>query len=587
MAILLQANNLKKEYGGQKIFSGLSFTVSEKQKIGVVGRNGAGKSTLFKIVCGEEEADEGDLIIGKDTHIGYLKQNEEFKKDETAFEYLERQSGKPEWEIKKLAAKFELENEKLSGPAEALSGGWRMRLKLTGMLLREPNLFLLDEPSNYLDLSTILLLQDFLRSYRGSFMIISHDREFLKQTCEETLEISNTGCYHYPGNIESYLAFKEEKLTTLVKANESLDRQQQHLQEFVDRFRFKASKAKQAQAVIRKINKLENKRITIEHQAGITRINIPPVAKKKNTVLKMKNLSVGYGEKIIIRDIDIDCQAGEKVALLGLNGQGKSTLIKTLNHQLKTLHGSFHWTSDSKIVCHSQEEMEKLSGKEQAGDFLRKSAANDIKTEAVLKMAGDFLFKDEELKKPISVLSGGERSRLLLAGLLLSKPDVLLLDEPTCHLDFETTEALGIALNKFNGSVFFASHDRTFCSLVATDIIEIENGGAKKRYEEYEEYVARLEKKLLKKPEVVEVKEEVKNAATIKYQEIKERRKRIHQLEKELEKLQKQKKELMEYFLENYQEYNKEKNNELEAVKEAIWQKEEEWLKLTTKNEEI
>ena len=293
MAILLQANNLKKEYGGQKIFSGLSFAISEKQKIGVVGRNGAGKSTLFKIICNEEEVDDGDLIIGKDTHIGYLKQNEEFQKDESAFEYLERLSGKPEWEIKKLAAKFELGNEKLSGLAEALSGGWRMRLKLTGMLLKEPNLFLLDEPSNYLDLSTILLLQDFLRSYRGSFMIISHDREFLKQTCEETLEISGTGCYHYPGNIESYLAFKEEKLSTLVKANESLDRQQQHLQEFVDRFRSKASKAKQAQAVIRKISKLENKRITIEHQAGITRINIPVVTKKKNTVLKMKNLVTG------------------------------------------------------------------------------------------------------------------------------------------------------------------------------------------------------------------------------------------------------------------------------------------------------
>lgn len=584
MAILLQVNNLKKEYGGQKIFSGLSFAVSEKQKIGVIGRNGAGKSTLFKIICNQEEADDGELIIGKDTHIGYLKQNEKFQENETAFEYLERLSAKPEWQIKKLAAKFELDNEKLNLAAEALSGGWRMRLKLTGMLLKEPNLFLLDEPSNYLDLSTILLLEDFLRSYRGSFMIISHDREFLKQTCEETLEISSTGCYHYPGNIESYLSFKEQKLSTLVKANDSLDRQQQHLQEFVDRFRSKASKAKQAQAVIRKISKLENKRITIEHQAGITRINIPTVTKKKNTVLKMKNLSIGYGNKIIVEGINIDCQAGEKVALLGLNGQGKSTLIKTLNHQIKPLAGSFHWMSDSRIAYHSQEEMEKLKGKDQAGEYLRKIASGDVKTEAVLKMAGDFLFKDEELKKPISVLSGGEKSRLLLAGILLSKPDVLILDEPTCHLDFETTEALGLALNKYNGSVLFASHDRTFCSLVATDIIEIKNGYAKKRYEEYEEYVSHLEKELLKKPEIF-IPEEIKNNASIRYQQIKDRQKRIRQLEKELEKLQQKKKELMEYFLENYSNYDQEKNLELEKVKEGIWNSEEEWIKLSAENE--
>ena len=584
MAILLQGNNLSKEYGGQKIFSGLSFTVSEKQKIGVVGRNGAGKSTLFKIICGEESADDGDLLIGKDTHLGYLKQDESFKKNESAFEYLERMSTQPEWEIKKLAAKFELVGDKLNGPAEALSGGWRMRLKLVGMLLKEPNLFLLDEPSNYLDLSTILLLEDFLRSYRGSFMIISHDREFLKQTCEETLEISRTNCYHYPGNIESYLDFKEQKLTTLVKANEGLERQQQHLQEFVDRFRAKASKAKQAQAVIRKIGKLESKRITIEHQAGITRINIPLVEKKKNTALKMKNLRIGYGDRAIVEDIHIDCQAGEKIALLGLNGQGKSTLIKTLTGKIPPLSGSFHWMSGSKIAYHSQEEMEKMDGKRQAGDYLRQTAAPEIKTEAVLKMAGDFLFRDEELKKPISVLSGGEKSRLLLAGLLLSKPDVLILDEPTCHLDFETTEALGAALDRWSGTVLFASHDRTFCSMLATDIIEIKDGHAKKRYEEYEEYVARLEKELLKKPEII-IPETPKNSAAEKYQQLKERQKNIRTLEKELHKLQEKKKELMEYFLENYQNYSPEKSRELDEVKAAIWQKEEEWFALSSELE--
>ncbi|PIT94874.1 ABC transporter, partial [Candidatus Falkowbacteria bacterium CG10_big_fil_rev_8_21_14_0_10_39_9] len=202
-----------------------------------------------------------------------------------------------------------------------------MRLKLTGMLLTEPNLFLLDEPTNYLDLNTLLLLENYRRSYKGSFLIISHDREFLKRTCNETLDISASSCYHYPGNIEAYLAFKEKKLTTLIKANERLDHQQRHMQEFVDRFRSKASKAKQAQALIRKINKMEDKRITIEHRAGITRINISPTIKRQNLALRTNDLIIGYEHQPLISNINLDCRSQEKVAILGLNGQGKTTLI--------------------------------------------------------------------------------------------------------------------------------------------------------------------------------------------------------------------------------------------------------------------
>jgi len=274
-----------------------------------------------------------------------------------------------------------------------------MRLKLTGMLLTEPNLFLLDEPTNYLDLNTLLLLENYRRSYKGSFLIISHDREFLKRTCNETLDISASSCYHYPGNIEAYLAFKEKKLTTLIKANERLDHQQRHMQEFVDRFRSKASKAKQAQALIRKINKMEDKRITIEHRAGITRINISPTIKRQNLALRTNDLIIGYEHQPLISNINLDCRSQEKVAILGLNGQGKTTLIRTLTGFLPTIAGSFRWFSGSKIAYHGQEVINALSDKEQVGTYLRRLASSDIKTEAVLKMASDFLFKDEELKK--------------------------------------------------------------------------------------------------------------------------------------------------------------------------------------------
>ncbi len=589
MPILLQVQKLGKEYGGEKIFSNLSFAVSDKQKIGIIGRNGAGKSTLFRIITQTEQADEGQIIIHDNAKIGYLKQHDDWNKEESALQYLERLSGQAEWRARQVASKFELRADKLEQKADSLSGGWRMRLKLSGMLLQEPNLFLLDEPSNYLDLNTVLLLENYLRSYNGSFLIISHDREFLKKSCKETIEISKTGCYHYPGPIEAYLSFKAQKLATMIKANESLERQQEHWQDFINRFRSKASKAKQAQAMMRKISKLEEKRIKIESEAGLQRINIPKVVKKNNFVLKSTNLSIGYQDKSVVEDINLDLKAGEKLAILGLNGQGKSTLLKTLSGNLPPLSGSYHWSSDSRIALHSQEEMEKLNPLEQAGDYLRRLASPEIKTEAVLKMAGDFLFKDEELKKVISVLSGGEKSRLLLAAILLSKPDVLLLDEVTCHLDFETSEALAKALKSYEGSVLFASHDRAFSQKIATAILEIDNGKAKTKHEDYVDYIKHLERHLKHQQ-----KEQLENKITPsiekkiskeRYLENKQRQKKIQSLEKELEKMQIYKQELLNYFLEHYKEYNPQKNQELEEINRRIADKEEYWLTLQSEAE--
>lgn len=582
MPILLQVRNLHKEYGGKKIFSDLSFSVSERQKIGVIGRNGAGKSTLFRIICGEEAADNGKIIIHENTSIGYLKQNEDWQTNESALDYLIRCSERPKWRVLQIASRFELNANKLNQEASKLSGGWRMRLRLSAMLLQEPNLFLLDEPSNYLDLNTLLLLENYLRDYNGSFLIISHDREFLKRSCQETIEISSSGCYHYSGDIETYLLFKEQKLSSSLKANASLRRQQEHWQEFVDRFRYKASKAKQAQAVVRKISKMEEKRIIIENKAGITRITIPPVKKLNNFALKINNLCIGYEKRIIASEIDFACRAGEKLAILGLNGQGKTTLIKTLAGRIPPLGGSFHFAANSLIAYHGQEEIEKMNAQESAGDFLRRSASSELKTEIVLKMAGDFLFRDEELKKQIAILSGGERSRLLLAGILLSRPDILILDEPTCHLDFETTESLAHALRNFTGTVLFASHDRTFSSLVSTGIIEIKDGYAKRRYENYGDYVVHLEKILRQKTAEPETLIDSKIIDQNIYAENKARQKKIQSLERELKKMQAYKQELMTYFLEHYHDYRPEKIQELEDIKRRISDQEDLWLLLNS-----
>lgn len=590
MAILLQVQKLAKEYSGEKIFSDLSFSVGEKQKIGIIGRNGAGKSTLFKILTKEEEADEGNIIIHENSKIAYLKQHNDWKMNESALDYLMRTSKQEEWRVKQLASKFELKEKHLNQTAESLSGGWRMRLKLTAMLLQEPNLFLLDEPTNYLDLNTILLLENYLHSYNGSFLIISHDRRFLQKSCKETIEISKTGCYHYPGPIDAYISFKAQKLAAMIKTNESLEKQQEHWQEFIDRFRSKSSKAKQAQSLIRKISKLEEKRVKVENEAGIHRINIPAVLKKNNFILKINHLNIGYKNIAIVKDIQLDLKAGEKIAILGLNGQGKSTLIKTLNGNLSPVSGSYSWANAVFIACHSQEEMEKMNPKEQAGAYLRKMASAEIKTEAVLKMAGDFLFKDEELKKPISVLSGGEKSRLLLAGLLLTKPDVLLLDEVTCHLDFDTNEALANALKAYQGTILFASHDRTFTQTISNSILEISGGKAQRKHSDYSDYLKKLEKDLIQKQidnESVDTSNNKnKELSRQRYFDNKQRQKKIQFLEKELEKMNQYKQELLNYFLEHYQEYNKQKNEELEEITRRIADKEEYWLKLTVEAEE-
>lgn len=579
MPPLLQVNNLKKEYSGKVIFSGLSFSISQKQKIGVIGRNGAGKSTLFKIILGQEEADEGEVIFNKDTIIAGIEQNNDFKVNELALEYLQRKSQQEDWRCQKIASHFRFTKEELEKPVTELSGGWQMRLKLSAMLLKEPNLFLLDEPTNYLDLGTILLLEDFLKNYHGAFLIISHDREFLKNTCQETIEITPHKCISFPRGIEAYLAFKEQKLTSDQNLNKKIEREQKHLQKFVDRFRYKDSKAKQAQAFIKKIDKLEIHKISIEHTASTVKINLPTVERLKKTVLNLDNLTIGY-QKELVSDLDFIIKGGERLVVVGDNGQGKSTLLKTLTGEIPPIKGSFSWFKDLKKVYYGQQSAEELNPDEQVGEYLRRLAASELKTEKVLQMAGDFLFRDDDLKKPIGVLSGGEKSRLILAGLLLSRPDILILDEPTNHLDFETVENLGFALSQYNGTLIFTSHDRTFANIVSTSILELNQGEAKRYYDGYEDYIYQLENRLkIRQWNEKSLRDLKKNNKSI-YLEEKERQKNIKSLESKLEKLEKRRAEIFKHFSENPINYQPEKIDELSEIKKEIENLENEWLTL-------
>jgi ATP-binding cassette subfamily F protein 3 len=579
MVPLLQVNELSKKYSGQTIFTGLSFSVFQKQKIGIIGRNGAGKSTTFRIILNQEEADGGNVIISSEARIGYIEQGDTFQKNETGLAYLMRYSSKEEWQCRKVASRFKFMAEQLAKPANELSGGWQMRLKLSGMLLLEPNLFLLDEPTNYLDLGTILLLEDFLKSYKGGFLIISHDREFLKNTCEETMEITSHRCLAFPQPLEAYLAYKEQRAASEHKINAKLNREEKHMQAFVDRFRYKSSKATQAQALIKKIDKLQIHKISIEHNASTVKINIPEIEKKKNRVLAIREMAIGYAHKILASGFDFDVKSGEKIIIVGDNGQGKSTFLKTLAGEIPPVSGKLVWFTGLKIAYYAQLPDNKLNPDEQIGDYLRRTADSNLKTEKVLQMAGDFLFSGEDLKKTIGVLSGGEKSRLILAGLLLGKPDVLLLDEPTNHLDFETVEALGIALANFNGTIIFTSHDRTFANMITDNVIEINNGQVRKHYHDYEDYVSKLEKRLVA---TSQENDKVEEKPTISdYEQNKELKKKIKSLENKLEKLENKQNEIHQYFLDNPLNYDLKKANELKLTEEEIRRTEEEWLEIT------
>lgn len=581
MPTLLQLSHLQKSYGLHQIFSDANLTIAEKQKIGVIGRNGAGKSTLFKIIIGEESPDSGTVHIHNIARLGYLAQHESFLPEETVMTYLERVSGKPDWQCAKVAGLFQLKKELLDTKLESLSGGYQMRAKLTTMLLLEPNLILLDEPTNYLDLSTQLLLEHVLRSYNGAFLVISHDREFLKNTCEETLEVDQGELTLYPGPIEDYLAYKEDVREQQLRYNKKVAREQRHLQRFVDRFRYKASKATQAQSKLKQLSKLHL--IEIKHQLKSARIIIPPAVEKKGLALRVENLAIGYPNKTVAEHITFDIDRGQHVAILGDNGQGKTTLLKTLAGALPALFGNFKWGHNLRFAYYAQHVPAMLDPNKTVKQHLRECGP-ELYEEEILAMAGNFLFKDDDLDKHISVLSGGEKARLCLAGLLLTKSNVLLLDEPTNHLDFETVEALAEALKEFNGTVFFVSHNRTFVNLLATTIIEVKDGTAVRIPGTYEEYVYYLEEKMHllpppppepPKPAVPEMSKQER------YEKLKELKKKLRQIEETLAELERDKQKVMTEFEANPTEYSRERWERLDWVNGEIKGKEEEWLKTT------
>ena len=543
-SLLIQIRDLNKNYGDKVIFKDAGVSIVEKQKIGVIGRNGAGKSTLFKMIMGIEEADTGEIQHLPELQLGYIPQVDPFEPEEIVLAFLERYTHKPEWECAKVAGQFQLKGDLLTKKIGDLSGGFQMRVKLAATLLFEPNLLLLDEPTNYLDLSTLILLEQFLKNFRGGFLCITHDREFLKKTCTATMEVEHGKIILHPEPLEDYLEYKEEKVALAANVNKNIELKQKQLQTFVDRFGAKASMAKSAQSKSKMIDRLENSKIGIDHALSTVRMNIPAITPRTGIGLSLEHLAIGYPDKTIAKGINLHLDKGKKVAILGDNGQGKSTLLKTIVGSLEPMKGTCKWTNGLKVAYYAQHVNISLDLELTVEKYLKETASSEVKDDEIFRMMNNFLFKKNDSQKQIKVLSGGEKARLCLAGMFLTKSDVLLLDEPTNHLDFETVEAMGEALNKFNGTVIVISHDRTFVNLIANEIWEVANGEVKRVLGTYEDYVwnkeqqAEAQAKLDNKPDEKYANEKpgktLDKAERIKLYEL---RKDLSKLEKKIEQL--------------------------------------------------
>lgn len=491
---LLQLNQGEKTFGGQQIFQKASFAVNEGEHVGVIGPNGAGKTTLFRILIGEEELDSGQIIKASSLSLGYLSQHDHWHAEETGNQFLERLSTQPLWQVKSAGRELRVSENILNRPILSLSGGYRMRIKLLGLLGQNPNLMLLDEPTNYLDLETTLLLERFLQTFEGAFLLISHDREFLRRTTDHILEVEQGEMTKYNGNIDDYFEQKELLRSQLEAAAASQAEKRKQVLDFVARFGAKATKAKQAQSRLKSLDKMET--IELKSVPVKARIVIPPPAPVGKIVQKINQVSLGYGDQAILKGINLEIWRGDRLAVVGFNGAGKSTLLKGLAGTLKPLTGQRELGLNVKLAIFNQHVVEVLESEQTVLESLQAGAHPEVSRQDILAMAGSLLFSGDRIQKKIQVLSGGEKSRVALGRVLLQRAPFLLLDEPTNHLDFQTVEALTQALEKYEGTLVVVSHDRGFIRRVGTKIVEVDQGQVHVYPGTYDEYVWSLQNRL-------------------------------------------------------------------------------------------
>ena len=532
-ANLIQLQAGSKTFGMKKLFDAATVAINEGEHVGVIGPNGTGKTTLLKVCSSEETLDEGALVKSNTLRLGYLTQEMNWNAQENLDQYIDT-CPMQNWELKSLGYGLGLNEEMFKVPLSSLSGGYQMRCRLLHLIGNEPNLMLLDEPTNYLDLETLLVLEKFLQEYRGAFMLVSHDREFLRRTTDHIVEIENGEITKYPGTIDDYFEQKSILREQLEKRAMSIEAKRKSILDFAAKFGAKATKARQAQAKLKTLTRLE--RIEVKALPVTAKIRIPHPTRIGQIAIEVRSVDLGYNTKRVLQDIDIDLLRGDHLAVVGLNGQGKSTFLKGLAKIIFPMNGVVKYGYQVGVGYYAQHVSEELDPSYTVLEELQRGAHLDITPQDIRDLAGSLLFSGDAAEKKVSVLSGGEKARVALGKILLSKAPVLILDEPINHLDFDTVEALTQALKTYPGTIVFVSHDRGFVQRVATKILEVREGKVQLYPGTYDEYVWSVQKGAFSEAGMVI---ESSNATNDEIQQISTREKANYKAKrKELEKKQ-------------------------------------------------
>ncbi len=495
MPNLIQLYKGSKSYGSNELFQKASFSINDGEHVGVIGPNGAGKTTLFKILTDQEHLDSGELVCAKGLRLGYLAQHDTWKENETVEEYLSQDCITPIWDLKALGQGLGLTEAIYAQTITSLSGGYRMRCKLLHLLGQEPDLLLLDEPTNYLDLESLIVLERFLSEYRNAFLLISHDREFLRRTTDHILEIESQDIVKFNGSLDDYFEQKALLRTQLEARALSIEERKKEILDFVARFGAKATKARQAQSRLKSLDRLEQ--IEIKALPDVAVIRIPEPTRTGKNIVTLKEVTLGYNERVVLSNISLALERRDHLAVVGINGAGKSTLLKALAGMLEPLRGEIKYGYEVSVGYYAQHVSEALDPSQNVFQAMGAKAHPTVTQQQILNLAGALLFSGSDIKKTVSVLSGGEKSRVALGQILLQKAPCLLLDEPTNHLDFQTVEALTQALAKYEGTLVVVSHDRSFIRRVGSKVFEIHNGHVEHYPGTYDEYVWSCQKGML------------------------------------------------------------------------------------------
>jgi ATP-binding cassette subfamily F protein 3 len=477
---MLTASQVTKSFGGRVLFQDAALQVNRGERIGLVGPNGAGKSTLFSLILGEEEPDAGRITMERGVTIGFLPQESQPLGDETVLEIATSHVDEyHRWEVepqaKRVLAGLAFRESDHDRPACELSGGWVMRAHLARLLVQAPDLLLLDEPTNHLDLESLQWFQEHLRNYRGAIVVISHDREFLNQLVNSIIEISRGRLMRYVGNYDSFVVEKAAREAQHAAAYENQQREIGHLQDFVNRFRAKASKATQAQSKLKQIERMEKLEAPVAAEKSVTKFRFPQPLRSGSRVITLKDVDHAYGSLSVYRGMNFEAERGQRTVLVGPNGAGKTTLLKLLGDVMPVQKGERILGHNVKVGYFAQYRIEQLQPKHTVLQSVLDSP-NPVGEQTARSVLGSFLFRGDDVFKPVAVLSGGEKSRLALVKLLLDPPNLLLMDEPTTHLDIGSIDALIGALQQFDGTLIFISHDVHFIRSIATTVLHISAG---------------------------------------------------------------------------------------------------------------